>query len=125
MVAPRVEAAEPLALELMDFARAIRTGAEPRSSAAFGLEIVLAVEALHESLLLGGRPVPVRSASEMMSRPRTETESTPTATASHANGNGNGNGTHANGNGAHTNGNGNHANGNGVPAGAGDRALAD
>ncbi len=41
MIVPRLEAAEPLSLELADFARAIRTGTEPRSNAQLGLEIVM------------------------------------------------------------------------------------
>jgi predicted dehydrogenase len=40
MVAPRIDAAEPLSLELADFARSIRTGEEPRSHGRLGLEIV-------------------------------------------------------------------------------------
>ena len=40
MVAPRIAAAEPLSLELEDFATAIVTGRQPRSHADFGLEIV-------------------------------------------------------------------------------------
>jgi predicted dehydrogenase len=44
VVIPRVEAQEPLRLELQDFARAIRTGEEPRSNVALGLDIVAAVE---------------------------------------------------------------------------------
>jgi hypothetical protein len=62
MVAPRIDAAEPLGLEFQDFARAIREGGEPRSSAAFGLDVVLSLEALQESLELGGAPVPVARA---------------------------------------------------------------
>jgi predicted dehydrogenase len=62
MVAPRIEASEPLGLELADFANAILTGAEPRSSAALGLEIVKAVEAAELSLRAGGRPVEVAGA---------------------------------------------------------------
>jgi predicted dehydrogenase len=57
MVAPRIDAVEPLSLELQDFAGAIRTGAEPRSSAKLGLEIVRALEAAETSLELGGIPV--------------------------------------------------------------------
>jgi predicted dehydrogenase len=53
---PRVEPAEPLRLELQDFARAIRTGEEPRSNAALGVEIVAAVEAAEGSLRRGGLP---------------------------------------------------------------------
>ena len=61
IVVPRLEAAEPLALELADFARAITTGCEPRSSARLGLEIVRSLEAAHRSLDLGGRPLEVPS----------------------------------------------------------------
>jgi predicted dehydrogenase len=57
MVAPRIEASEPLGLELADFAQAILSGSEPRSSAKLGLEIVKVVEASEESLRAGGRPV--------------------------------------------------------------------
>ncbi|HEY1358485.1 MAG TPA: Gfo/Idh/MocA family oxidoreductase [Thermoleophilaceae bacterium] len=80
MVAPRVDAAEPLALELLDFAVAIRHGSRPLSSAEFGLEIVLALEALQESLRDHGRPVRVRSVTGLRS------------SNGNANGNGNGNG---------------------------------
>jgi predicted dehydrogenase len=59
MIAPRLEAAEPLGLELADFARAIKTGARPRSHAQLGLEIVLAIEAAEESLRRRGQPVAV------------------------------------------------------------------
>jgi hypothetical protein len=92
MVAPKVEAAEPLSLELADFARAIRTGAEPRSTPALGLEIVRALEAAQESLANDGVPVAL--------------------------GNGNGNGSHRFGHRARPNGNGTGArvNGNGTVA---------
>lgn len=59
MVAPRVQAAEPLALELEDFATAIRTGVEPQSSARLGLHVVQVLEACEESLRRGGYPVTV------------------------------------------------------------------
>ena len=59
MVAPRIEAAEPLALEMRDFARAIRTGEEPLSNARLGLEIVRAMDAASLSLKLNGAPVDV------------------------------------------------------------------
>jgi predicted dehydrogenase len=59
IVAPRLEAAEPLALELQDFADCIRTGARPRSHADLGLEVVLAMEAAEESLRRNGEPVAV------------------------------------------------------------------
>jgi predicted dehydrogenase len=57
VVIPRVEPAEPLRLELEDFAHAIRTGEEPRSSLALGIEIVAAVELAETSLRAGGKPL--------------------------------------------------------------------
>jgi predicted dehydrogenase len=57
IIAPRLEAAEPLSLELQDFARAIRTGTRPRSHAQLGLEVVQAMEAAEESLRRNGQPV--------------------------------------------------------------------
>src|SRR3954462_6256025 len=59
IVIPRLEAAEPLAQELSDFARAIHTGDAPRSHARLGLEVVLAMEAAEASLRRGGAPVDV------------------------------------------------------------------
>ena len=106
MIAPRLDAAEPLSLELEDFARTIRTGEEPRSTPALGLEIVRALEAAHQSLAQGGAPVALGRAGAI---------------------NGAGAGwSGSNGNGAHGNGNGTHA--NGAPAlvtrAAGRRRLA-
>jgi predicted dehydrogenase len=57
IVVPRIEAAEPLSLELADFARAIREGAEPRSHNRLGLEVVRALEAAHSSMERTGEPV--------------------------------------------------------------------
>jgi predicted dehydrogenase len=57
VVIPRVEPQEPLRLELEDFAHAIRTGEEPRSNLALGLEIVAIVEAAQASLGAGGMPL--------------------------------------------------------------------
>jgi predicted dehydrogenase len=65
MVAPQIAAAEPLALELKDFAAAIRDGSQPRSSARLGLEVVLGLEALESSLHDHGAPVKVRSVDEV------------------------------------------------------------
>jgi predicted dehydrogenase len=59
IVIPRLEAAEPLGQELTDFARAVRTGEQPRSHARLGLEVVLAMEAAEASLRRGGAPVDV------------------------------------------------------------------
>jgi predicted dehydrogenase len=57
IVVPKVEAAEPLSLELQDFARAIVTGKTPRSHAELGYEIVATIEAAQISLRRGGEPV--------------------------------------------------------------------
>jgi predicted dehydrogenase len=57
VVSPRVEPQEPLRLELDDFARAIRTGEEPRSNVALGLQIVAAIELAQESLRGNGVPL--------------------------------------------------------------------
>ncbi|HEY7961318.1 MAG TPA: Gfo/Idh/MocA family oxidoreductase [Solirubrobacteraceae bacterium] len=57
VVIPRVEPQEPLRLELQDFAHAIHTGEQPRSSLALGLEIVAIVEAAQNSLGAGGMPL--------------------------------------------------------------------
>lgn len=54
---PRVEPQEPLRLELEDFAHSIRTGEEPRSSLALGIEIVATIELAQESMRLGGAPL--------------------------------------------------------------------
>jgi len=57
MVAPRIDAAEPLSLELADFARSIRTGEEPRSHGRLGLEIVRVLQAANLSMERDGEPV--------------------------------------------------------------------
>jgi predicted dehydrogenase len=62
MVAPRLDAAEPLSLELQDFVRAIRTGVTPRSHARLGLDVVRALEAANMSLRAGGHPVRISPA---------------------------------------------------------------
>jgi predicted dehydrogenase len=54
VVTPRIEPREPLRLELEDFAHSIRTGEEPRSSLAIGIEIVAVVEQAEASLREGG-----------------------------------------------------------------------
>ncbi|HXD55307.1 MAG TPA: Gfo/Idh/MocA family oxidoreductase [Solirubrobacteraceae bacterium] len=57
VIIPRVEPAEPLRLELEDFANAIRTGEEPRSNLDLGVEIVAAVEFIEESMRRSGTPM--------------------------------------------------------------------
>jgi len=57
VVIPRVQPQEPLRLELQDFAHAIRTGEEPRSNIALGLDIVAAVEMASASMRDNGMPL--------------------------------------------------------------------
>jgi predicted dehydrogenase len=61
IVSPRIDATEPIALELEDFCHAIRTGEEPRSSARIGVDVIQVVEAVDESLRNGGVPVAIDS----------------------------------------------------------------
>jgi predicted dehydrogenase len=66
IVAPRIEPAEPLGLELRDFASAILEGTTPVSNSRLGLEVVIALEALERSLDGRGEPVAVRSVEEAL-----------------------------------------------------------
>jgi predicted dehydrogenase len=66
MIAPRLEAAEPLGQELADFARSIETGSVPRSHPRLGLEIVQALEAAEKSWRANGRPVAIHPALERL-----------------------------------------------------------
>jgi protoporphyrinogen oxidase/predicted dehydrogenase len=59
IVSPRVEATEPLSLELADFGAAIRERRRPVSSPEMGLDVVRTIEAVERSLTHGGGPVPV------------------------------------------------------------------
>jgi predicted dehydrogenase len=59
IVSPRIDAAEPLSLELKDFVEAIQLGRSPRSSSAVGLEVVRMIEAVDRSRDLGGARVAV------------------------------------------------------------------
>lgn len=59
IVSPRIEAVEPLSLELADFCSAIIDGTPLRSTPEIGLDVVRAIEAVESSLAAGGRPVPV------------------------------------------------------------------
>ena len=56
IVSPKIDAMEPLALEIADFCAAILDGAEPRSSPLLGYQVVRAVESIERSLQDGGRP---------------------------------------------------------------------
>jgi predicted dehydrogenase len=57
IVSPRIDATEPLSIELADFAAAIRGQSELVSSAAVGLDVVRTIEAVDRSLGNGGFPV--------------------------------------------------------------------
>ena len=50
IVSPRIDAAEPLAIELRDFCHAIRKATQPRSSSVLGVEVVRMMEAVDKSL---------------------------------------------------------------------------
>jgi protoporphyrinogen oxidase/predicted dehydrogenase len=59
IVSPKLDATEPLALEILDFCSAVLDGSSPRSSVEIGLDVVKAIEAVERSLDAGGMPVPV------------------------------------------------------------------
>ena len=65
IVSPRIEASEPLLLELTDFCEAIRSGAAPTSSSSIGVEVVRMIEAVDRSLAESGARVEVGAASEV------------------------------------------------------------
>jgi predicted dehydrogenase len=120
MVAPQIEPAEPLGLELKDFASAIREGTTPVSNAQLGLEVVLALEGLEQSLHAHGEPTMVRAPAEVLWHGGGAAgggNPSGLSGGTYANGNGNGHASHAKANGNGSNGahqaNGNGANGNG------------
>jgi predicted dehydrogenase len=61
IVSPRVDAVEPLSLELQDFHAAVRGGFVPRSSAELGADVVRMIEAVEQSLDSRGAPVATAS----------------------------------------------------------------
>jgi predicted dehydrogenase len=56
VIIPRIAAAEPLSLELEDFAHAINTGDTPRSSVDLGVAIVAVMEGAETSMRRRGAP---------------------------------------------------------------------
>jgi predicted dehydrogenase len=56
IVSPKIDAIEPLALEIDDFCAAILDDVATRSSPRLGYQVVRAVEAIERSLQSGGRP---------------------------------------------------------------------
>ncbi len=59
VLSPRLNAEEPLRVELQDFVAAVRDGSEPMSSKHVGLEVVNLIEAVECSLEYNGSPVAV------------------------------------------------------------------
>lgn len=66
IVSPHIEGAEPLALELTDFCRAILTGSKPESSAHVGVEVVRIIEAVDRSFAVDGNRVQVQERAPAM-----------------------------------------------------------
>jgi predicted dehydrogenase len=58
---PRVDATEPIMLEMQDFCRAVRGLAEPRVSTQISLAVVQLIEAVDRSLALEGERIPFGS----------------------------------------------------------------
>ena len=61
ILSPRIDATEPLSLEMADFCAAILDGTPVRSSVAIGLDVVRSIEAVEDSLAAGGSTVSVSS----------------------------------------------------------------
>ncbi len=61
ILSPRIDATEPLSLEVADFCSAILDGTPVRSSIAIGLDVVRSIEAVEDSLAAGGSTVSVSS----------------------------------------------------------------
>jgi predicted dehydrogenase len=53
VVSPKVDASEPLVHEMLDFCLSIRTGTQPRSNGALGLDVIRVCEAVDRSLARG------------------------------------------------------------------------
>jgi predicted dehydrogenase len=59
VISPRVDAEEPLRMEMLDFCRAVQTGPEPRSSSRMGLDVFRMVESVEQSARQEGVSVSV------------------------------------------------------------------
>jgi predicted dehydrogenase len=64
VLTPRIDADEPLRVELEDFVHCVRTGDRPRSDMHLGREVVRLVEATEASLTFHGSPVTIASPPE-------------------------------------------------------------
>jgi hypothetical protein len=51
IVSPHLDLSEPIALQMEDLCRAIRSGSTPRSSPQLGLDVVHMIEAAERSLI--------------------------------------------------------------------------
>jgi predicted dehydrogenase len=56
IISPKVDATEPLGLEMADFCAAILDGVTPRSSPQIGLDVIRMIEAVDESLMRSAAP---------------------------------------------------------------------
>jgi predicted dehydrogenase len=61
ILSPRIDATEPLQLEMEDFCASIAAGGEPRSSMEIGLDVLRVIEAIDRSLGSDGAPSPVEA----------------------------------------------------------------
>ncbi len=61
IVSPKVDATEPLALEVADFCAAILDGTKPRSTPEIGLSVVQAIEAAEQSVASHGSLVSLKT----------------------------------------------------------------
>jgi protoporphyrinogen oxidase/predicted dehydrogenase len=68
ILSPRIDATEPLSLEVAEFGAAIRKESELVSSPQVGLDVVRTVEAVDHSLVEGGTPVAVAPVEEPLSK---------------------------------------------------------
>ena len=66
MTAPRVDRAEPLAMECAHFVECVRTGHQPRTDALNGLRVVATLEAAQQSMLGSGKWVDVRAEEDII-----------------------------------------------------------
>jgi predicted dehydrogenase len=57
VLAPKLDTTEPIATQLEDFMRSVRTGKPPLADMELARKVVLMVEAAQESLQIGGSPV--------------------------------------------------------------------
>jgi predicted dehydrogenase len=68
IISPRIDTVEPLAVEMAEFAEAVRRGAAPTDHGDLCRDVVALIEAAEDSLNEGGAPVTVtRAASEFAS----------------------------------------------------------